>query len=68
MLTPVATTHPRTRPASLPPATDLYAVDELLGDDERLVRDTVRGFAAERAAPYIADWFEAGTLPRELAP
>ncbi len=39
-----------------------------LTEEERLVRDTARDFAAERAAPHIADWFEAGTLPRELAP
>ena len=47
---------------------DLLRVDDQLTADERLVRDTVRTFAAERAAPYVADWFEAGTLPRELAP
>ncbi len=72
MLTPVATT-PTTRPAhareaALPPATDLYAVDELLGDDERLVRDTVRSFVREQALPVIGEHFEAGTFPRELIP
>src|SRR5262249_56901713 len=34
----------------------------------RLVRDTVRGDTAEKVMPDIADWFEAGILPRELAP
>ncbi len=72
MLTPVATT-PTTRPAhareaALPPATDLYAVDDLLGDDERLVRDTVRSFVREQALPVIGEHFEAGTFPRELIP
>jgi glutaryl-CoA dehydrogenase len=47
---------------------DLLRIEDQLTEEERLVRDTVRDFAAERAAPYIADWFEAGTLPRELAP
>jgi glutaryl-CoA dehydrogenase len=47
---------------------DLLRVEDQLTDDERLVRDTARAFAAERVAPHIADWFEAGTLPRELAP
>jgi glutaryl-CoA dehydrogenase len=47
---------------------DLLRIEDQLTGDERLVRDTVRDFAAERAAPHIADWFEAGTLPRELAP
>jgi glutaryl-CoA dehydrogenase len=57
----------------MPPSTDhaavdLLRVDDQLTDEERLVRDTVRAFAADRIMPYIADWFEAGTLPRELAP
>jgi glutaryl-CoA dehydrogenase len=47
---------------------DLLRIEDQLTEEERLVRDTVRAFAAERAAPHIADWFEAGTLPRELAP
>jgi glutaryl-CoA dehydrogenase len=49
-------------------ATDLLRIDDELSEEERLVRDTVRAFAAERILPFIADWFEAGTLPRELAP
>src|SRR5579862_2910649 len=48
-------------------ATDLLRIDDELSEEERLVRDTVRAFAAERILPHIADWFEAGTLPRELA-
>jgi glutaryl-CoA dehydrogenase len=48
--------------------TDLLRIDDELTDEERLVRDTVRAFATERIMPDIADWFEAGTLPRELAP
>jgi len=47
---------------------DLIRIEDQLTEEERLVRDTARDFAAERAAPYVADWFEAGTLPRELAP
>jgi glutaryl-CoA dehydrogenase len=47
---------------------DLLRIDDELSAEERLVRDTVRAFAAERIMPYIADWFEAGTLPRELVP
>ena len=47
---------------------DLLRIDKQLSQDEILVRDTVRAFAAERVMPHIADWFEAGTLPRELAP
>ena len=45
---------------------DLYALDDLLSGDERLVRATVRAFVRERALPVIAEHFERGTFPREL--
>ncbi len=51
-----------------PAGSDLLRVDDELSDEERLVRDTVRKFAADRIMPHIADWFEAGTLPRDLVP
>jgi glutaryl-CoA dehydrogenase len=49
-------------------AVDLLRIDDELSPEERLVRDTVRDFAAKKILPNIADWFEAGTLPRELFP
>jgi len=55
-------------PSTDSPGIDLLRIDDELTAEEHLVRDTVRSFAAERIMPYIADWFEAGTLPRELAP
>ena len=51
-----------------PAPTDLLRVDDELTDEERLVRDTVRKFTADQIMPNIADWFEAGTVPRELFP
>jgi glutaryl-CoA dehydrogenase len=48
--------------------TELYAIDTLLSDEHRDVRDTVRRFADERIRPHVAGWFEDGALPaRELA-
>ncbi|MFC0316153.1 acyl-CoA dehydrogenase family protein [Gordonia phosphorivorans] len=48
--------------------TELFALDSLLHDDERQIRDTVRQFGAERIRPHIADWFDEARLPaRELA-
>ncbi|MFE3444453.1 acyl-CoA dehydrogenase family protein [Nocardia sp. NPDC059180] len=48
---------------------ELFAIDALLTDTEREIRDTVASFAAERLRPHIADWFEAGTFPaRDIAP
>ncbi len=56
------------RLAQVPTATDLYNVDHLFSEEERLVRDTVRKFVQERVLPIIGDHFEAGTFPRELIP
>ncbi|WP_394816292.1 acyl-CoA dehydrogenase family protein [Streptomyces mooreae] len=48
---------------------DPLGLDDLLTDEDRAVRDTVRGWAADRVLPHIADWYERGELPgiRELA-
>ena len=54
--------------APLPPATDLYNINSLLSDEERMVRDTVREFVRERVLPVIGEHFEAGTFPRDLIP
>jgi glutaryl-CoA dehydrogenase len=48
--------------------TDLIAFDSLLGDEERLIQQTVRSFVAKEVKPHIADWFERGVSPVELAP
>ncbi len=47
---------------------DLYLVDELLTDEERMVRDQVRAFASERLLPDIPRHWEAGTFPTEVVP
>ncbi|QID35583.1 acyl-CoA dehydrogenase [Streptomyces albus] len=50
-------------------AHDPLGLDDLLDDEDRAVRDTVRAWAADRVLPHIADWYERGELPgvRELA-
>jgi glutaryl-CoA dehydrogenase len=50
------------------PNTDLLHIDDQLTDEERLIRDTVRAFATDKVLPHVTDWFEAGTLPREIMP
>jgi glutaryl-CoA dehydrogenase len=45
---------------------DFLAVDGLLREDERDIRDTVRSFAQAELAPYVSDWYEQGTLPDDL--
>jgi glutaryl-CoA dehydrogenase len=47
---------------------DFLAVDGLLDQDELDIRDTVRAFAQAELAPHVADWYDAGTLPDDLAP
>jgi glutaryl-CoA dehydrogenase len=59
----VATTA---KPAALDPR-DFLAIDALLDDEEKAIRDTVRKFVRERIVPEVGEWFEQGILPRELA-
>ena len=46
---------------------DFLAVDALLDDEEKAIRDTVRQWVRERIVPQVGEWFEQGILPRELA-
>ncbi len=52
-------------PVSLDRMTDL---DSVLTDDEKLTRDTVRQFVAEKYLPIIGDHFENHTFPEHLIP
>lgn len=45
---------------------DFYSVDELLSDEEALIRDTVAKFVTNEFNPVVAEHFEAGTFPTEL--
>jgi glutaryl-CoA dehydrogenase len=54
--------------SATPAGSDLLRIDDELTEEERLVRDTARAYARDRILPHVADWFEAGTLPREIAP
>jgi glutaryl-CoA dehydrogenase len=53
------------KPTALDPL-DFLAIDDLLDEEERAIRDTVRTFVRERVLPDVGDWFEQGILPREL--
>jgi glutaryl-CoA dehydrogenase len=46
---------------------DYLAIDRLLSDEERDIRDTVRAFVRDKVVPDVGDWFEEATIPRELA-
>ena len=46
----------------------LFALDSLVGEEDRAIGDTVRRFVEDRVKPEVGDWYEAGALPvRELA-
>jgi glutaryl-CoA dehydrogenase len=47
---------------------DFLALDALLEDEEKAIRDTVRRLVRERVLPEVGDWFEKGLFPRELMP
>jgi glutaryl-CoA dehydrogenase len=53
--------------ARSPEPLDLLEIDRELSDEERAIRDAVRGFVADQVLPGIADWFEHGEFPREVA-
>ncbi len=55
-------------PEALATVTDLVDVDSLLTDEERLIQRTVRDFVADNVRPHIAEWFNDGVSPKELAP
>jgi glutaryl-CoA dehydrogenase len=47
---------------------DFFRTDDLLSEEERLVRDTVRVFVTEKVLPVIEEHFRSGTFPAHLVP
>ncbi|NEZ03490.1 acyl-CoA dehydrogenase [Wenzhouxiangella sp. XN201] len=47
---------------------DLYEINDLLTDEERMIRDSVARFVDEKALPLIPKCFEEGRFPSELIP
>ena len=45
---------------------DYLAIDALLDDEEKAIRDTVREFVRSNVLDEVGDWFERGVFPREL--
>jgi glutaryl-CoA dehydrogenase len=45
---------------------DLLALDSLLTAEELEIRATVRKFVEREIRPYLAEWWEAGTFPKEM--
>ena len=47
---------------------DFFDLDEMLGHEERMVRDTVRQFVQREVLPSIERSFASETFPKELVP
>ncbi|MEJ2168956.1 MAG: acyl-CoA dehydrogenase family protein [Desulfobacterales bacterium] len=47
---------------------DFYGLDSLLTEDEKKIRNAVRGFVDKECMPIIADFFDRGTFPMDLIP
>jgi glutaryl-CoA dehydrogenase len=47
---------------------DFYAMDSLLAEEERAVRDTIRAWVDEQLVPIIGECYVEGRFPRELIP
>jgi glutaryl-CoA dehydrogenase len=41
---------------------DLAGIDDLLSDEEKAIRGSVRAFLDKRVEPFVADWFERGEI------
>lgn len=47
---------------------DLFSVDDLVPQEDREIRDTVRAYVEKDIKPHLADWYESGRMPaRDLA-
>ncbi len=45
---------------------DLYQIDDLLSEEHKLIRSTVRDFVKREISPYIDDWYEKNHFPYEI--
>jgi glutaryl-CoA dehydrogenase len=48
--------------------TDFYLIDDLLTDEQRMIRDTVRSFVESEVLPIIEEHNQAMTFPMDLIP
>lgn len=50
-----------------PDPDDFLAIDALLSEEEKMIRDTTRKWVAQHVLPGIEAWFEDGIFPKEVA-
>ncbi len=47
---------------------DYYNADDLLNDEEKMIRSAVREWVGKRVMPIIEDHYQQAKFPRELIP
>ena len=47
---------------------DFYQIDDLLTEEHKLIRSSIRDFVKKEISPYIEDWAENNHFPSEIVP
>jgi glutaryl-CoA dehydrogenase len=45
---------------------DFYAIDDLLNEEQKLIRGSIRDFVKKEISPYIEDWAQNAHFPKEI--
>jgi len=45
---------------------DFYAIDDLLSEEHKLIRSSIRDFVKKEISPYIEDWAQRAHFPYEI--
>ena len=45
---------------------DYYQIDDLLTDEQKLIRDTVRAWVKQEVTPILADHAQRAVFPKQL--
>ena len=45
---------------------DFYAIDDLLTEEQKLIRGSIRDFVKKEISPYIEDWAQRAFFPPEI--
>ena len=45
---------------------DFYAIDDLLNEEHKLIRSSIRQFVKKEISPYIEDWAQNAHFPYEI--
>ena len=47
---------------------DFYNIDDLLSEEQKLIRSSIRDFVKKEISPYIEDWCQKAYFPEEIVP